>query len=49
MKTIQVTLQERWAASQHRVHKSKKTYNRKDKHKKKGSQQGPSFLSKAFL
>jgi hypothetical protein len=49
MKTIQVTLQERWAASQYRVHKSKKTYDRKDKHKKKGSQQGPSFLSKALL
>lgn len=49
MKTIQVTLQERWAASQHKVHKSKKTYDRKDKHKKKGSSQGPSFLSKAFL
>jgi hypothetical protein len=49
MKTIQVTLQERWAASQHKVHKSKKSYTRKDKHKKKGSQQGPSFLSKALL
>jgi hypothetical protein len=24
MKTIQVTLQERWAASQHKVHKSKR-------------------------
>jgi hypothetical protein len=49
MKTIQVTLQERWAASQHKVHKSKKSYTRKDKHKKKGSEKGPSFLSKAFL
>jgi stalled ribosome alternative rescue factor ArfA len=49
MKTIQITLQERWAASQHKVHKSKKSYTRKDKHKKKGFQQGPSFLSKAFL
>jgi hypothetical protein len=49
MKTIQVTLQERWAASQHRMHKSKKTYDRKDKHKKKGSEKGPSFLPKAFL
>jgi hypothetical protein len=49
MKTIQVTLQERWAASQHKVHKSKKSYTRKDKHKKKGSSQGLSFLSKAFL
>ena len=42
MKTIQVTLQERWAASRHLVHKSKKTYNRKEKHNKKGPQQGPS-------
>jgi hypothetical protein len=49
MKTIQITLQERWAASKHMVQKSKKTYTRKDKHKKKGSQQGSSFLSKAFL
>ncbi|QQO91803.1 hypothetical protein immuto35A_123 [Flavobacterium phage vB_FspM_immuto_3-5A] len=49
MKTIQVTLQERWAASKHLVHKSKKYYTRKDKHKKKGSSQGPSFLPKAFL
>jgi hypothetical protein len=49
MKTIQVTLQERWAASQSRVHKSKKSYTRKDKHKKKGSNQGSSFLVKASL
>jgi hypothetical protein len=42
MKTIQVTLQERWAASRHLVHKSKKTYTRKEKHNKKGPQQGPS-------
>jgi hypothetical protein len=41
MKTIQVTLQERWAASQHKVHKSKKQYDRKEKHKSKGSQKGP--------
>jgi len=40
MKVIQVTLQERWAASQSRVHKSKKQYSRKDKHRK-GSQKGP--------
>lgn len=33
MKTIQITIQERWAASKHKVHKSKKTYNRKNKHK----------------
>jgi len=44
MKTIQVTLQERWAASQGRVHRSKKTYTRKDKHKNKGPQKGPSFF-----
>ena len=41
MKIIQITLQERWAASQSKVHKSKKSYNRKDKHKKRGSQNGP--------
>ena len=41
MQTIQVTLQERWAASQHKVHKSKKNYDRKDKHKNKGSQKDP--------
>lgn len=40
MKMIQITLQERWAASQSRVHKSKKQYSRKDKHRK-GSQKGP--------
>jgi hypothetical protein len=45
MKTIQVTLQERWAASMARVHRSKKSYTRKDKHKDKGSQKGPfSFI-----
>jgi hypothetical protein len=49
MKTIQVTLQERWAASKHQIHKSKKSYTRKDKHKKKGSDQGPSFLPKALV
>jgi hypothetical protein len=49
MKTIIITLQERWAASQHKVHKSKKAYDRKEKHKKKGSQQGPSFLPKALI
>jgi len=36
MKKIQVTLQERWDASRHKIHKSKKTYNRKEKHRKKG-------------
>jgi hypothetical protein len=44
MKTIQVTLQERWVASQHKVHGSKKTYNRKSKHKKTGSKQDPFYL-----
>jgi hypothetical protein len=46
MKVIQVTLQERWMASQSRVHKSKKQYSRKDKHRK-GPQKGPSSLSKS--
>ena len=41
MKVIQITLQERWAASQHKVHKSKKQYDRKQKHKNKGPQKGP--------
>jgi hypothetical protein len=45
MKTIQVTLQERWAASQNRIHKSKKTYDRKEKHKKKDSRKGPFSVS----
>jgi hypothetical protein len=43
MKTVQFTLQERWAASKHMVQKSKKTYTRKDKHKKKDLK-GPSFI-----
>jgi hypothetical protein len=30
MKTITVTIQERWAASRHKIHKSKKTYDRKN-------------------
>ena len=34
MKTIQVTMQERWAACRPIVQKSKKTYARKPKHKK---------------
>ena len=33
METIQITIQERWAASNHTVHKSKKTYDRKNKNK----------------
>jgi len=47
MKVIQVTLQERWMASQSRVHKSKKQYSRKDKHRK-GPQKGPFSLSIVF-
>lgn len=43
MKTIQVTLQERWAASRHLIHKTKKTYTRKDKHKNK-SRKDSSFV-----
>ena len=45
MKTIQFTLQERWAASKHMVQKSKKTYTRKDKHKNK-DHKSPSFIVK---
>lgn len=34
MKTIQITIQERWMSCRHLVQKSKKVYNRKPKHKK---------------
>jgi hypothetical protein len=34
MKTIEFTLQERWAASRTNVFKNKKKYTRKPKHKK---------------
>lgn len=34
MKTIQVTQQEIWAATRPNIAKSKKTYTRKQKHKK---------------
>ena len=34
MKTIEVTMQEIWMASRPSVQKSKKSYNRKPKHKK---------------
>jgi hypothetical protein len=34
MKTEQFTIQERWAASRHLVHKNKKKYHRKPKHQK---------------
>lgn len=43
MKQIQVTLQERWAASRHLIHKSKKSYTRKEKHKNK-SRKDSSFV-----
>jgi len=46
MKTIQVTLQERWAASRHKVHKSKKSYTRKNKHKEKGPSRPSLFFKK---
>jgi len=50
MKQIQITLQERWAASRHTIQKSKKTYTRKDKHpSKQGLHKGPFPLSKALL
>ena len=39
MKTIQITLQERWAATRGVAHKSKKSYTRKNKHN--GSQTDP--------
>lgn len=31
MKTIVITLQERWEASKKKIHKNKKKYNRKSK------------------
>jgi hypothetical protein len=34
MKTIEITIQEIWEQTKPKVHKSKKVYNRKDKHKK---------------
>lgn len=34
MKVIQITMQEIWAASRKQIHKSKKSYTRKTKHKK---------------
>lgn len=34
MKIIQITLQEKWMACRPLIHKSKKVYNRKPKHKK---------------
>jgi hypothetical protein len=33
MKTIEITIQEIWAATRHTVQKSKKSYTRKRKHK----------------
>ena len=38
MKIVQFTMQEIWSASRSSVQKSKKTYDRKDKHKPKYSQ-----------
>jgi hypothetical protein len=38
MKKIEVTMQEIWAATRPIVQKSKKTYNRKNKHKNKDLQ-----------
>ena len=35
MKTIEITLQEIWAATRTSVQKSRKQYTRKQKHKKK--------------
>jgi hypothetical protein len=35
MKTIEITIQEIWQATRPIVHKSKKSYNRKQKHKNK--------------
>jgi hypothetical protein len=34
MKTVQFTMQEIWAASRKQIHKSKKSYERKPKHRK---------------
>lgn len=36
MKTIEITQHEIQQAMKHRVHKSKKTYSRKTKHKNRG-------------
>ncbi|HRZ43429.1 MAG TPA: hypothetical protein P5228_12085 [Bacteroidales bacterium] len=35
MKTIQITLQEQWAAMKHKIQRNKKRYWRKKKHKKR--------------
>lgn len=34
MKQIKLTIQEIWESTKPKIHKSKKVYNRKDKHKK---------------
>lgn len=39
LKTIQFTIQEIWAASNSKIHKNKKKYNRKDSNNK-----SPSFI-----
>jgi hypothetical protein len=35
MKTIEITLQERWAASRGVIHRNRKKYTRKEKHNKR--------------
>lgn len=35
MKTIEITMQEIWNSTRPSIHKSKKNYSRKEKHKKK--------------
>lgn len=35
METIEITMVEIWQQTKPKIHKSKKTYNRKKKHKKK--------------
>jgi len=34
LQKIELTMQEIWAAAQHKVHKNRKKYNRKKKHPK---------------
>lgn len=45
MKMIQITLQERWAASKGVVHRNKKKYTRKSKNKNQGSHKDPFAIS----
>lgn len=47
MKTVQFTMQERWAVSRHLVQKNKKKYNRKrDKQENRGAGKSPLFYFK---